>query len=63
MVIHPHYMKRYVHDIRVGQLKGVSHNRYFVLSHGGSGGIKLLKYVVYSDFVSDALIQDHSTKP
>ena len=22
MVIHPHYMKRYVHDIRVGQLKG-----------------------------------------
>ena len=21
MVIHPHYIKRYVHDIRVGQLK------------------------------------------
>ena len=32
MINHPHYRKRYVH-IRAGELKIVSHNRYFVLNH------------------------------
>ena len=40
MINHPHYMKRYVH-IRAGELKIVSHNRYFVINHGVSGGIVL----------------------
>ena len=52
MVIHPHYMKRYVHDIRVGQLKGSEPQPLLcVKSWWPLSGIKLLKYVVYSDFV------------